>query len=91
MTREDYNDKLEAMLNDRISKGIYAPTEDTTLRDLKLFQDSLPRNFKDKYDKNEEMRPVSHEPGKLYTTAKTHKFNLLDNIAVDNFKFPPVI
>ena len=56
-----------------------------------MFQDSLPRNFKDKYDKNEEMRPVSHEPGKLYTTAKTHKFNLLDNIAVDNFKFPPVI
>ena len=31
MTREDYNDKLEAMLNDRISKGIYVPTEDTTL------------------------------------------------------------
>ena len=39
------------MLNDGISKGIYAPTEDTTLRDLNLFPDFLRRNFKDKYDR----------------------------------------
>ena len=91
MTREDYNDKLEAMLNDETSKGIYARTEDTTLRDLKLVQDFLRRNFKDKYNKNEEMRPVSHEPGKLYATAKTHKFNSLDDITVDNLKFRPII
>ena len=91
MTREDYNDKLEAMLNDGISKGIYAPTKDTTLRGLNLFQDFLRRNFKDKYDKYEEMRPVSHEPGKLYATAKTHKFILLDDITVDNLKVHPII
>ena len=48
MTRQDYNNKLETMLSDGISKGIYAPTEDTTLRGLTLFQDFLPRNFKDK-------------------------------------------
>ena len=91
MTREDYNDKLEAMLNDGISKGIYAPTKDTTHRGLKLFQDFLRTNFKDKYDKYEEMRPASHEPGKLYATAKTHKFNLLDDITVDNLKVHPII
>ena len=80
------------MLNDRINKGICAPTEDTTttIRDLKLFQDFLRRNFKDKYDKYE-MRPAPHEPGKLYATAKTHKFNSLDDITVDNLKFRPVI
>ena len=78
------------MLNDGISKGIYVPTEDTTLRDLKLFQDFLRRNFKDKYDEYEEMRPVSHEPGKLYATAKTHKFSSLDHITVDNLKFCPI-
>ena len=44
MTREDYNNKLEAMLNDGISEGIYAPIEDTTLRYFKLFQDFLRRN-----------------------------------------------
>ena len=48
MTRQDYNNKLEAMLSDGISKGMYAPTEYTTLRGLTLFQDFLPRNFKDK-------------------------------------------
>ena len=91
MTREDCNDKLEAMLNDGIGKGIYAPTKDTTLRGLNLFQDFLRRNFKDKYDKYEEMRPASHEPGKLYATAKTHKFNFLDDITVDNLRFHPII
>ena len=91
ITREDYNDKLEAMLNDGISKSIYARTEDTTLRDLQLFEDFLHRNFKDKYDKYEEMRPACHEPGKLYATAKTQEINLLDDITVDNLNFGPII
>ena len=91
MRREDYNDKLEAMLNHGISKGICAGTENTTLRDLKLFQDFQRRNFKDKYNKYEEMRPAFHDPGKLYATAKTHKFNSLDDITVDNLRFRPII
>ena len=91
MTREDYNDKLEAMLNDGISKSIYARTEDTTLRDLQLFEGFLHRNFKDKYDKYEEMRPACHEPGKLYATAKAQEINLLDDITVDNLNFGPII
>ena len=62
ITRGDYNNKLEAILSDGISKDIYVPTEDTT---LKLFQGFLRINFKDKYDKYEEMRPGSHEHGKL--------------------------
>ena len=37
------------------------------------------------------MRPVSHEPGKLYATAKAHKFNSLDDITVDNLKFRLII
>ena len=91
MTREDYSNKLEEILNDGISKGIYASREDTTPRDLKLFQDFLRRNFKDKCDKYDEMRPASHEPGKLCATAKTHKFNSRDDITVDNLKFRPII
>ena len=91
MIREDYNNKLEEILNDGISKGMFAPREDTTLRDFKLFQYLLRRNFKDKYDKYDEMRPASHEPGKLYATAKTHKFNSIDDITVDNLKFCPMI
>ena len=91
MTRYNYNNKLGAMLNYVTSTGIYAPTEDTALKDHKLFQGFLRRNFKDKYDKYEDMRPVSHESGKLYATAKTHKFNSLDGITVDSLKFRPII
>ena len=29
---------------------------------------------------------VSNQPGRLYTTAKTHKWNLLDEITVENLK-----
>ena len=78
------------MLSDGTSKGIYARTEDTTRRDLKLFRDFL-RNFKDKYNQYDEMTPASHEPGKLYATAKTHKFNWLDDITVENLKVCPII
>ena len=37
------------------------------------------------------MRPASHKPGKIYATAKTYKFNSLDDIAVDNLKFCQII
>lgn len=37
------------------------------------------------------MRPVSHQPGKLYKTAKTDKFSSLGDIPVDNLKLCPVI
>ena len=37
------------------------------------------------------MRPVSNQPGHIYTTAKTHKFNSLDDINVDNLTFRPII
>ena len=79
------------MLNDGIGKGICAGTEDTTLEDLKTFQDFLPRNVKDKYNKYDKMRPVLHQPGKLYVTVKTHKFSLLGDVTADNPKFCPVI
>ena len=56
-----------------------------------MFQDFLRRNFKGKDDKYEEMIPVFHEPGKLYVTAKTHKFDSLDGITAENLKFSPLI
>ena len=37
------------------------------------------------------MRPVSNQPGRLYATAKTYKFNSLDEITVENLKFQPII
>lgn len=64
-------------MTEQVKIHIYAGTENTALEDLKKFQDYLLRNFKDKCDKYYEMRPVSHQPGKLYVRAKTHKFSSL--------------
>ena len=58
--------------------------------DLETFQRLLYRNFKNhpSYDK---MRPKSSQPARLYTTAKTHKFNNLDEITVEKLKFRPIV
>ena len=37
------------------------------------------------------MRPVPNQPGSIYATGRTHKFNSLDDIKVYNLKFRPII
>ena len=39
MNRSDYIEKLEGMIEEGAKKGTYKKTEDTTLQDLKKFQD----------------------------------------------------
>ena len=80
MQRKDYDVRLKNMIHDGIRQGIYSPTVDATLSDLKKFQDFLRRNFKGKYDRYEDMRPRSNQFGKIYATAKTHKFDSLENM-----------
>ena len=48
LKRSDYNKKLQNMIDEGITDGTYAPTTDSTLGDLKRFQDILHCNFKDK-------------------------------------------
>ena len=79
------------MIDDGISQGIYYPTVDTTLSDLKKFQDFVHPNIKGKYDRYEDMRSISNQPGKIYATAKTHKFDSLENITIQNLKFHPIV
>ena len=78
------------MVNEGIKKGIYKETTDTTLHDLKLFQDSLYCNFKD-YKDYQKMRAVSNCPAWLYTSAKTHKFDNINGINLDQLKFQPIL
>ena len=91
MQRDDYDMKLQNLIDGGIRQGIYYATVDTTLSDLKKFQDILRRNFNGKYNRYEDMRPVSNQPGKIYATAKTHKFYSLKDITIQNLKFRPVI
>ena len=81
--KDDYNHKLQQMIDEGIRNGIDTPTEDNTLNDL--------RKFKDKFARYKDMRPVSNQPGRIYAKAKTHKFNSLDDINADNLKVRPVI
>ena len=34
--------------------------------------------------------PISNQPGKICATAKTHKFDSLENITIQNLKFRPI-
>ena len=90
MDKVRYVNKLNEMIEEGIKNGIYEETEDTTLKDLKRFQDFLSRNFK-KNNKYTEMYPSSNQPAKLYGTAKTHKFDKIDDITVESLKFRPII
>ena len=90
MSNQDYVQKLESMLNEGIKRGTYERSTDTTKQDLETFRGFLYQNSKNhpSYDK---MRPKSNQPARLYATAKTHKFNDLDEITVKKFKFRPIV
>ena len=80
------------MIDEGITNGTYAPTVDTTLNNLKKFQDFLRGNFKGKFDRYKDVRPVSNQPCRLNATAKTHKFSSqLDEITIEKLEFQPII
>ena len=90
MNRSDYIEKLEGIIEEGVKKGTYKKTEDKTLQDLIKFQNSLYRNFYT-YEHYKSMYPHSNQPAKLYGTAKTHKFNNIQEINKENLKFRPII
>ena len=54
-----YNEKINRLINDDISKGVYVIEENgKTLTELKSFQNFIYRNFK-KHEKYKEMSPTS--------------------------------
>ena len=79
------------MIDEGITNGTYAPTVDTTLNNLTKFHGFFHGNFKNKFDRYKDIRPVSNQPGRLNATAKTHKFSLLDEITTEKLKFRPII
>ena len=79
MKRSDYIEKPEGLIEEGVKKGTYQKLENTTLQDLKKFQDFLYRNFYI-YKHYKSMYPHSNQPAKLYGTAKTQKFNNIQEI-----------
>ena len=90
MKKSDYISKLNTTIGDRIMKGTYVETTDNTLKELSRFQDFLYRNFHN-YECYKDMKPDINQPAHLYGTAKTYKFETLEDITVANLKFRPII
>ena len=89
MKKSDYVFKLNTMINDGIMKGTYEETTDNKLKELSQFQDFLYRNLHN-YECYKDMQPDSNQPARLYGTAKTHKFETLEDITAANLKFQPI-
>ena len=68
---------MQAMIDDGITTGVYKPTTDNTLKDLKTLHDFIYRNFKN-HPKYKKMLPTSNQPARLSGTAKAHKFTSPD-------------
>ena len=95
MPKTAYVNKMQTMIDEGIAQGKYMPINiDTTLQDLKSFQDFLYRHFRNKNDTNldyKKIRPTSKKPASLYGTAKPHKFNDLDQVTIENLKLRPIV
>ena len=90
MKKADYVTKLDTTINDGIMKGTYVETTGNKLKELSRFQDTLHRNFRN-YERYKDIKPDSNQPARLYGTAKTHKFEFLEDITVANLKFRSII
>ena len=78
------------MLNEGIKRGTSERSTDTTKLIVETFQSFLYRNFKNHHSYNK-MRQNSNQQARLYATAKTHKFNNLDEVTVEKLKFRPIV
>ena len=86
----DYQNKVNNMINEGIAEGKYIEAVDNTHKNLKCFQCFLYRNLY-KHEQYENMCPKSNQPGRYFATAKTHKFDSINDINLDQLKFRPVI
>ena len=90
MNRGDYEKKIDEMIREGETVGKYVEVQDTVHADLKRFQDFLQRHL-GKHEKYHSFYPSSHQPARLFATAKTHKFESFDDITVENLKLRPII
>ena len=90
MNREDYIKKVDDLINDGISQGVYEHTDDKTHEDLHNFRTFIYNNFKTCPFYND-LWSNKNQPGRLFCTAKTHKFANVNDITLGNLKLRPII
>ena len=89
LNRKDYQNKVNNMITESIAERKYIETVDNTHKDLKRFQDFLYCNLY-KHEQYENIRPKSNQPGRFFATAKTHKFNSINDITLDQLYLRPI-
>ena len=70
------------MIEDGTTEGKYIEASDN-ICDLKRFQDFLYRHLY-KHKDYEAIFPRSHQPGRFFATAKTHKFESIEDIYLES-------
>ena len=79
MKKSDYATKLDTVIDERIIKGIYIETTDNLSKELSRFQGFPYRNFYN-YERYRDKKSDINQPAHLYGTAKTQKFENLEDI-----------
>ena len=72
-----------------ITEAKHIETSDNTC-DLKRFQD-FPYCHLYKHKDYEAMRPRSNKPGRFFATAKTYKYEYIEDISLESLKLRPII
>ena len=81
LNRDDYITKVNHIIDDEIKRMKYVKTTDDICNELKRFQDFLYHHFH-KHEHHQEMQARSNKRGRVFATAKTHKFESIRDIAV---------
>ena len=88
---KNYTIQLQVLASVRTpySPTLYLYLQKLTI-DFKNLPEFLYRNFKD-YKIHDDMSSVSNQPFKLYGTAKTHKFEIIDQKGTFTYKAAKII
>ena len=90
LKREDYEWKVNELIGKGIREGVYEDTQDTTQEDLHNFRTFLGNHFQ-KSAFYKDIWTDKNMPGRLFCTAKTHKFSDVNEIRVEGLKLRPII
>ena len=89
LNRTDYQNKINNTINEGNAEGKYIETVENSHKDLERFQDFLYRSLY-KHEQYENMRPKSNQPCRCFATAKTHKFDSVNDITSAQLKLRPI-
>ena len=90
MNKKYYKSKIDNMINEGIQQKKFKETDDNVLKELQLFQSFFCQYFKNSSHYGQ-MLPSSHQPTCFFAIAKTHKFENINDITIDNLRLCPIL